>query len=297
MAYTPLTEEGKKFICKICEGTGNSKLRGKNKYTLSYASPAVSPDKIWISNAKYNGKLLTTNAQLAEALIDWYNKYGNIYQMDSNILAAQAYAESKYTIWTYAPSPSTAGGISQFLTGTAFEIMISENGGKGSYVKFTPTEVAIMTAGINGDKNDIDSYVVSTTLGKQNRARFHQNVIDNPDLMIKAQFRYMKMIANNHNSLASNVLFGYNRGPGYIKSNYTDSIKTAAQHATNYENEGVGYVFRIFHILGDKDNKAANYKPTGYYFGYTHLKMDLPPAKQREVFDNYGADVKQSENL
>jgi hypothetical protein len=294
--YTQLTEKGINFIQTICKGTGNSLLQGKSKFhtddnpngVLPYCSPATLPTKIWVSSAKYNGNYITNNQQLGEALVGWYNKYGKQYQMDANIMAAQAYQESGYNVWNYALT-STASGISQFVVEAVFDIIVTN---KGSAAPFTTSEIALITNGLQGNILDKNSYKVATELGKSNRPLLHQNIIDNPEIMVKAQFRFMKNIATQYGGLASSVLFGYNRGPAFIKSNYTDTIRSAASHADGYEDEGIDYVFKIFGILGDRDNRiAAGYKPRGIYFGYDNLQMTLPPAQQAQKFDDFKADV------
>lgn len=273
MATTKLTEKGMAFIRQKCAGTSNTLLRGKNKYVLPYALPVVSSDYIWISNAKNNGKLLETNQQLGEALIAWYNKYAKTYEIDANVMAAQAYAESGYKIWNYAKT-STASGISQFIVQAVFDIIIQN---RGSQVKFTQSEINAITKNIQGDIDDYDNtFKVSTTLGKQNRSILHQNIIDNPEIMIKAQCRFMRKIADDKNvKLGSIILFGYNRGPGYIKSNYTDTINNTIKRTySGYENEGIDYVWKIYTNLFNN-------------FGYTHLNMNQKP----EEFNAFNADV------
>jgi len=282
MGYVKLTVDGKNFIKKACDSS-TSKIRGKNSYVLPYCEPKTLPDKEWVSNSKYNGKLITTNGELAEALIGWYDKFGQTYQMDANVLAAQAYQESAYIIWNYAQT-STASGISQFLSTTVFDIILN---GSSS---FTSEEKAAITKGLTGNLNSINAYKVAFPEGKLNRATMHQNIIDNPEIMIKAQFVYMKSIANKHSSLTSNALFGYNRGPGFIRPAYTDSITAASLFRgekgdiVGYESEGVDYVYKIFNMLGNKNN--SNLK--GYYFGYD-LGMDKP-------FNNFEADIKETKN-
>jgi hypothetical protein len=302
--FTPLTKEGENFIRAICKGTGNSLLQGKNKSgALPYCSPATSPTKIWTGNAKDSvGNSITTNEQLGESLIKWFNKYGKLFVMDANVIAAQAYVESGYKIWAY-PTTSTASGISQFTVDAMYDIIICNK--FSSYcppnTNMTNTEINAIITGINEIENKTNSaiYDVSTLLGKQNRAIIHQNIINNPEIMIKAQYRYMKYIANAYSQLTSNALFGYSRGPGYVKKVYSDSINFLRKEKGDiYLKEGIEYVFRIFSILGDKNNLTGYNKPSGIYFGYDHginnLGMNLPPSKQQEIFDTNGANIAES---
>ena len=306
--FTPLTKEGENFIRTVCKGTGNSLLQGKvNSGVLPYCSPATLPSKIWIGNAKDSaGNLITTNEQLGESLIVWFNKYGKIYLMDANVMAAQAYVESGYNIWTY-PTTSTASGISQFTVDAMYDIIITNK--FSSYcppnTNMTDIEINAIISGINGieNKTNYATYEISTKaptlLGRQNRPIIHQNIINNPEIMIKAQFIYMKYIANAYSPLTSNVLFGYSRGPGYVKKTYSDSVNnTRKVMGDGYLSEGINYVFRIFAILGDKNNFTGNNKPYGVYFGYDkgaiNLEMNLPPSKQEQKFDVNGANVAES---
>jgi len=285
MAVTKLTKAGEEFIRSKCNGSGNSKLRGsaadKKGYSdnptavLPYCSPLTTTSKIWLSNPDINSGI-RTNDELGEALIKLYNKYAEIYQMDANIMAAQAYQESAYIVWNYAVN-STASGISQFTAGTIYGIVIVDK-----YNEFTDNERKAIT------KNTIDytfesgktppknKFVVQFSTGKKNRAILHQNIIDNPEIMIKAQFVYMKKISTKCNGLASCTLFGYSRGPGYVKSSsYSDAIAAAKGAGNSYENEGIIYVYRIFKNLYDN-------------FGYKHLDITKEAA---EKFDKFNATL------
>jgi hypothetical protein len=110
-------------------------------------------------------------------------------------MAAQAHQESGYNVWAY-PLSSTASGISQFVVEALYDVVINSRAGINQYVPIliTPPEIALITKNINGDLTDINTYKVKTQLGRENRPTLHQNVIDNPEIMIKAQYRYMKYI-------------------------------------------------------------------------------------------------------
>lgn len=281
MAYSPLTEEGKKFIREVCKGNGNTLLQGKHSYPLPYTSPPAT--QTWICNIKDpkdGTKTIQTNQQLGEALIYWFDKYCNDFQLDANVIAAQAFAESTYFAWNYAGGDSTASGINQFTMLTLFGIIVENMGSPiiVSPVSMTPMEIAEITAGLTNPKSK-NSYSVKSSLPQDaihNRPILHQNVINNPGIMIKAQCYYMKNIANKSDSLTSTSLFCYSRGL-YMSKTYSRAIQKCDEgHTTqlDYKNEGLTYVMKIFGILGDKDNwlrnkgLGKNYKPSGYYFGY-----------------------------
>ena len=285
-----LTKKGEAFIRAACNFTedkyGNTLLRGKNKNgALPYCDPITPATKIWESHAKYNGNAITTNQQLGEALISWYNKYGNEYKMDANVMAAQAFQESGYYLWNY-PQTSTASGISQFITDAVFDVITSKN--YSNYVApMTDAEINAILKDTTGERKTYgNTYDVSSATGKKNRPIMHQNICDNPEIMIKAQFRYMKIIASyGKTSLTSQVLFGYSRGFGHIQDTYSDSIA----HATNsegYQNEGIDYVFKIFRYLGYPQTING---VRGMYFGYDDLGVDQYPNPN---FDDLTADAR-----
>lgn len=244
-----LTQSGCDFIRDYCKKNYNTLISGKNKYGLPYSRYAYDVDKKWISKAKYDGKSIDNGDMLGNALIDWYNKYGELFKIDPNILAAQAYAESGYKLWNYAKT-STASGISQFIKSTVKEIIINN--------KFNITDILFTEDEIVAITKDVDLINYENI---SNRHQLHQNITDNPEIMIKAQFIYMNYIGNKCDYLASSSLFGYNRGHAFVKKNYKDSIISAAKYKLYYEIEGIGYVDKIFKFLIK-------------YFGYNDLKKD-----------------------
>lgn len=296
MAYTQLTAEGKQFIRKVCVGNDNTLLRGKSSYTikdtasrlynpdgvLPFCNPATLPSKYWQSSAKHGTANIITNQQLGEALIEWFDKYGEIFEMDANIIAAQAYAESGYKLWNY-PLTSSASGIGQFTLDTTYAVIISNKFSSKSEYRFTIDEIAAITKGCTGNTTDNNTFSVKLLIGRTNRPFVHQNICDNPEIMIKAQFNYMKYISSKCNGLASSTLFGYNRGPNLpVTPSYTQSISNAKnpERGKDYELEGIGYVYKIFNLLGKDTN------PNGW-FGYKHLDLTAS-------YNSYDAEVAES---
>jgi hypothetical protein len=337
MAYSPLTEQGKNFIKHVCiEGmkpdrNGNTLLSGKQSHALPFTTGNTktydsSVNHIWTCNIKYNGNNVINGNDLTNALIYWFNYYAQIYDLDANVIAAQAYIESRYKMWIYVdyiPSSgnyqSTASGINQFLMNTIYDIIIKNNGKNyNSTHPFTPEEVNKIINGLTDNKNQYSytiggSAIVPNTAYQNswhNRPFLHQNVIDNPDIMIKAQCLFMRYIADLCNAFTSSALFGYSRGPGYAKKTYTDSIvacKNGPENRANpnYLQEGLNYVLLIFGVLGDKDNFLAskglgNYKPAPkngnyYYFGYDDFMGDSPKnLRLKQTFDIGNANISQS---
>lgn len=286
MATIKLTKAGEDFIRSVCKGSGNSKLRGsavdkrgyRNNPTavLPYCSPLTTTSKIWISNPDINGGI-TTNAELAEELIRLYNKYAVMYQLDANILAAQAYQESLFIIWNYAVN-SSASGISQFIANAVYDVII-----RNAYGGFTSAERQAITKDLNGyvyssGTPPKDPFLVDYELGRKNRPILHQNIIDNLEIMIKAQFVYMNFISTRCNKLASVTLFGYSRGPYLLNepsSSYSLWVNAAKNRGNSYEDEGIHYVYKIFTNL---------YKN----FGYKHLNMTKEAVT---TFDRFNATL------
>ena len=281
MATTKLSKKGENFIRSKCNGTGTSKLsgdagdKGGYKYNptgvLPYCSPLTDVSTPWISNPLINGGV-TTNGELGEALIRWYNKYAEEYSMDANIMVAQAYQESAWIIWNYAVN-SSASGISQFVAGTFYEAVM-----KNKRKDFTNAELVALTQNMIGYTYSPgippeNPFLVSHELGRQNRPILHQNIIDNPEIMIKAQFSYMKWISTRCEKMASCSLFGYNRGPYLTNSpSYSAWIAAAKSHSNNYESEGITYVYRIFKNLYEN-------------FGYTNLNINAEAAANFDGFN------------
>ena len=288
-----ITEKGKAFIKYICtrDKRNDSLIRGNNGIMPYVIDPNGNKNINieWVSNAIFNNDQISNNIKLYDALIFWFEKYGNIYEIDPNILAAQAYIESGYKIWIYTKYNlkgynSTASGISQFTMKTVYQV-IQKNNNNVNFEIITQDEKDKIFKNIINFTDEI-SFSVSNNneLAQKNRYYLHQNIIDNPDIMIKAQARYLKYIgiSSKSQNLTSVSLFGYNRGPSYAKETYTDSINKYKKKNANNEiglNEGLNYVLKIFGVLGDKNNeyvKIRNYKPKNFYFGYDNLFKNIP---------------------
>lgn len=297
MAYKKITKQGEKFMKTIGENNGeNGLIRGKNSYEVPFTYDVTIPSTLIAGIVDEEGYMIFNNTQYIEYLIRIYNHYAELYDLDANILVAQAYVESGLKVWNYAPYPSTATGLTQFLIGTMAEVVI-----KNKYIaepKFTQSEIDKMILNFEQPYNE-NSYKVggsrdiregednflTRSRSRKNRYYYLLNAMNNPDLMIKAQCRYMKYIASRNNNLASNTLFAYNRGSSYRADTYTGIINIVKnKKGENYIDEGLKYVEKIFGILGDEFNKYTNVKPNGIYFGYD---LDL----DKSNFDAFKADV------
>jgi hypothetical protein len=287
MAFTELTSQGKDYIKNSVNAdclSGKKTMPGVSfdKYISVYGENPGSKNFIWKS------KTITNPATLANKLIEWYDKYAKIYSMNANVLAAQSFVESKYKLWDFSIGKDES-------TNTQYPAAM----GLTQFVKITMNGIASHTDSYNGitpvftnaERNVLYKYTSSTEYDKPIML---QNMMDNPELMIKAQCMYMKYCANRANGLASSALFGYNRGDGYIsKISYTDTIqncKNDKRKKLSYFEEGVSYVFKTFAVLGDINNQTGFNKGIDGYFGYNFLEMNATPSVKAVEFDWYYAN-------
>ena len=310
-----ITEAGKQFIRGVCANRGNALLSGRNRRPLPFSTPPVSTSKIWECNIKDPlsndpNKIINNSAELAEALIFWYEKYAREYNLDANILAAQSYVESGFVMWAYNERISTASGINQFIMATVYDVVVLN-----MRRRRTPQDQEDIDKITNGLRNplELSSYQVGgddNADARHNRPILHQNVIDNPDVMIRAQFKYMKFISERCNNLASTSLFAYNRGVSFAAKTYTEAIEKAKRRGNEYEKEGINYVLKTFIVLGDRTNRlnvkfggrAMRVKPNPegtnlFYFGYDNLFADDDVYKPNPNFEPFLANVIESQDI
>ena len=152
MAYRPLTKLGEEFIRNRCAATstfGSDRFSGKRKFALPKSNVPVGTT--FTANPKDElQNPITTPDQLATNLISWFNRYSQVYLLDANIIAAQAYAESAYNLWIY--SEGGAMGVSQFLDAAVYDTII-----KNRYT--FQDELGDITTNLNGDTTDIRVFI------------------------------------------------------------------------------------------------------------------------------------------
>lgn len=224
---TTITNEGVAFMKSIANKNGATGLIGGTKsYVIPYSSE-TTPVLHSANALDKDGKSITTNLQLINSLIFWINNYSKQYDLDPNIISAQCFMESGYQMWTYS---SEAYGLSQFTIPTYYDIVI--NNGKG---KFTQNEVEkivkdLSDVGVYGKykKSSIFYTEKDNAIDKQtsinNRVQLYQNIIDNPEIMIKAQCVLMDEISNRNDDYASSSLFAYNVGSMLHGTTYYDIV-------------------------------------------------------------------------
>jgi len=212
-----LTQETKNFILSLAN---NNLLTGKNTYGLPHSN--ISNNSITFT-ATIVG--VSTPTDYCNLLIIWYQEYASNYGLDPNILVAQAYQESKLKTWEY--SRSGALGIAQFIPSTGLADVFFND-------FITDGEKALLRAGgVIGENS--------------NRQKLHQNIMNNPEILIKAQAAYMQYISRRNNNLTSSTLFAYNRSGSLRSSSYPEAIK----RCKTPQAEGVQYVDKIFKVLSD----------------------------------------------
>jgi len=304
---TKITDQGKKFIDKVIDDGGNSLLKGNNGILpFSDDGNGESIDTEWTVNSKFNGNELTTS-NLKDALIKWFEDAGEDYGLDPNVLAAQCYVESGFKLWWY-DKKTTKSGINGFTMSMIYSVIV-DNFSNVEPKMFDMEKASI----INNLKFPLSSTSYQPTSGNKNtknvarlnRSILHQNIINNPDVMIKAQARYMRYLSNNSAKLVSTSLFCYNRGTNFLANTYSRAIEKSKKNDTQQElTEGLNYVLKVFGVLGDTINliKASfnkKYKPKYYSFGYNNLfitnnESDLNNYPN-DNFNPYKANVVESE--
>lgn len=277
-----LTKTGENFIKTICSGSSNSLIAGKYNYNLPFSNIEDTPTTFIAAATDHNGTQITSNQQLGDALISWYNEFAELLDLDANLLAAQGYAESKYRLWHYAKDNS-GSGLADLVSIRVYRHIVRsffpETEEALASPKFTLDEINTITHNLT-NPSEITSYVyrgANTTLelaltAISNRQQLHQNIINNPKISIKAQAIIMSEISARNNAIATNTLFAYDRN--YLMSERTYPLlldRVGRRFGDDYVKHGIDYVERVFRYLGDKDNNKVNKpidKPKGIWFGY-----------------------------
>lgn len=224
--FKTITPQGIEFIKWVCSGVdknGSNKLSGKYPYNMK--DGGIRANELVTANIiDHNGRTITNTSQYADAIIYWYNKYGEEFNINPNVLAAQGYQESAYKAYAY-PESSTAMGISQFTVDTIHQYIINNFSGA-----FTESEIAKITNGITPIAgNSIKykrNYIVSNEWPRSdaevaiaNKPILFRNVINNLDIMIKVQANYLRVISDFNNNIVASALSLYYAGPKIGKRN------------------------------------------------------------------------------
>lgn len=305
MGYRQLTLTGKNFITTICSDENESLLSGSNNYNLAFSSKPKGEVYTAKPKDRYDKNIITTNSKLGEELIYWFESYCGLYDLDANIIAAQAYVESGFKLWAFPNSKmvsSSAQGITQFLSSTLYDVVIGNKGVSKSVSigLFNDDEISRITKDLEEPRNET-SYIYNNNAGGlqialNNRDILFQNCMDNPDLMIKAQCRLMKAISIKAGNNAASTLFGYNQGSAYVRGTFTSTLKNSEPDnltLTRY-NAGIEYINKVFRVLGD-ENYNNKLKPKGLWFGYKNFDFTFDPFTANVLTSN--SDIRNDISL
>lgn len=263
MPYRPLTQNGEKFIIDACNKNTNS-VSGSFPYALGRSN--VAANTILTADSKYQSLSITDNLTLATALIFWFNQYCEWYLLDANIIAAQTYIESNFKLWEYSNSgdatKSSAMGINQLYDNEIWDLFLDDNGMEVDVPKDQDLflqQKAIMSTNLLGDLTDIrniipyqnDSTSATNAVALENRKQLFQNIMNNTELMIQIQCRYMSEIGERNNNLASSSLFAYSTN-GYLESKTYNEVINNASKGNLPVKPGIDYVDKVFKVLGGK---------------------------------------------
>lgn len=278
-----ITKTGENFIRTICSGTSNSLISGRYSYNLPFGATEFVPTTFTSNAYDHLGNKIISNAQLGEALIFWFNKYAQLNDIDANILAAQAYEISKFNLWHYGKADSTSG-INGFMSIRVYRhiVMSTEpatlEGMISPDAQFSDSEVNKIISGLT-DPYIRESYIYrgveatndTITVALGNRVQLFQNIIDNPEIMIKAQANLFNEITRRNGGIVANTLFAYCKDYQLSGTSYNDILFNAGRANGNiFVKDGVDCVERIFGYLGDENNQYIPKlkKPKGLWFGY-----------------------------
>ncbi|MFW6219858.1 MAG: N-acetylmuramoyl-L-alanine amidase [bacterium] len=307
-----LSNFGIEFINFICSGgdsisdrrnggnrpEDNNLLKGTNGVMLYSNNPDTGNaiNKEWTAEIKNDsGEIITENQELAPLLIQWFNKYGKEYDLDPNVLAAQCYILTKFRMWYYpnTKEDSTASGLVQMEMNDVYNMIVKNFNGTFSTSDFNTITNGLTDPDLQTSYEPQNVNPDVSRISRINRGILHQNIINNPKIMIKYYARIMSYLANNCNKLTSSTLFCYYRGSRYTSNTYSNVIKKAQKEkGETFTNDGLDHVLKVFGVLGDKANiafnyRVENYKPKGYYFGYDELALLLN-------FDEFEANKAES---
>lgn len=284
MSFKSLTRNGEAFITKACNENTNN-FSGSFPYVLGRSN--VTGGTVVTANSKYQGSPITDNETYVKALIFWFNQYSEQYQLDANIVAAQTFIESSFKLWEYSNSgddtKSSAMGLCQLYDNEIWDLFFTTTREEVTIPKdqtLYDDQKLIISMNLSGDLTDIRNIVPyqdnstadTNATAIANRGQLFQNIMNNTEIMIQVQCRYMSEIGQRNNNLASSSLFAYATN-GYLTSaTYNEVINNAAK-ANLPVKPGIDYVDKVFKLLGGK------YKSIFGDFGRDYV-YDLTPNDQ-----------------
>lgn len=325
-----LTQASKNFINNWCNKT--STFSGKRNEKFPYSNEISS--KTWTANINYYTVLpnadpnhpykvsdttsivgINDYKKIGELLIDWIESYSVLNNLDPNVIAAQMFVETKFKMWDYDPKEPKFGVFTLPMS-SVYDLIIknlNENpdvsiNGKviennstvvPKTANLTYEEIKRITKGLR-NPNYKESYIYNNKKSDSdavyNMLILHQNCIDNPEVMIKAHCRYMRLLANNCSNLTSSTLFAYKLGDKFARPSYTQSIDGAKKNKLDY-NKACDYVLSIWSILGD-ENAILNTETNKYKKSLNNekLKKQFSGIQYYQLLFNNGQDLAKYPN-
>lgn len=215
-----LTKKAKDFIIQKC--LLNKEIFSK---TTKFALPKSNVVAGKTFNALIfddNNKQITDVSDYANQIIKWFNYFGDLFQVDPNICAAQCFLESAYSPLSF--TERNTFGISGINDYELFNIIFSSNS------KISSDDITNISKNINGDPyqiktlipyiknngNGADSTEKESLNAVNNREFLYQNISNNPKLIILCQFFLLSEYGIKNNNVASSALLSY-----YMRSNDT----------------------------------------------------------------------------
>lgn len=274
--FKPLTKDGEAFIRTVLL-SGNT-FSGSLPFPLGRSLD--SSNTIYSAHPKYQGVEIVDSITYGNALIFWFNQYSGNHSLDANIIAAQVFIESGYKLWEYSNSgdvKKTSGmGIAQmydneiwdiFFTNTKEEVPLQID------QSIYDDQKNIIGLNLSGDLNDIRSIIPyldnataeTNAIALANRSQLFQNIMNNPEIIIRELCRFMSEIGERNNNLAAASLFAYYVNP-YLTSNTYNEVINNAANSNLAVKPAMDYVEKIFKVLGGK--YKAKYKGFGKDYVY-----------------------------
>jgi len=302
MSYKPLTKAGKAFIMNALKLNANN-FTGSLPYDLGRSN--ILKNTVFTAQVRDNNVNINTNDTYYALLVSSFEKYSQLYLLDANIMAAQTYLLSNYVLWNYSNGGNgvntSAMGITQLLDSTIYDLYFEKrNGGDAEDQAIFDNEFSIITNNLAGDMRDIkniipyrdDSTALTNSVALENRRQLFQNIIDNPDLMIKIQCRIMHDLGYANNNLAASSLFAYIVSRNLKSKTYNEVINNASYANFNNIHIGTAFVNNIFKILDGSYQKDLG------GFGYD-IDFDINDQANMNLSNsiiltgNYGLSVTQ----
>jgi len=313
-----LTEKGKEFIRFVANGTTNGLLVGRNTYNLPFSFDNGTGSFV-ASPLSDNGQPITNDGELAESLISWFDEYALIYSIDANQMAAQLYAETKFKLWDYNSNGGL--GIGRITPNVLYGVLNNQSleigsGDEPYLVPMSSTERDTIYNGLTG-ATPIELTDISISEGMEseieravnNRILLHQNIINNPKIMIKAHFALMASIGIRNNNVTASAYLAYKINPtletqpaNSFDGGLPQAIRKIREDKDRFNklSDGLNYSSSIFTLFADGDPTGLKPRPDiSFGFKYKEGSGRFKSADPYgfDTFEAYKTDFGVDENV